>query len=274
MKLTSSIDMVVMETVVKVSQLEPYLKGWEYRPEVEYWQGYGIKSHRHNYNFKVDRDSSFYVAVQHNSPKKYLSIIGGSVDIVVKYNPNKVSSVELARLLVTFFVDNPFTILKSFDLAIDIPINILSVFPQPTGKMGKRTFDNGGDNKTYYFKERGSNGSTKIYNKSREAGLDYDLTRYEITLVPKVPLRDMAFYSLDENLLIPLYITGDVQLGLEVTGTDKVLLLACLEHYEYLDELPRKKKAKIKELISNLLCQVDLEITPLNKTIRSFFSQL
>lgn len=266
--------MVVLETIVKQNDFEFYVSGWEYRPEVDYWVGHGVKAHRHNYNFKIDKENSFYIALQHNMGKKVLKGTKGAVDLMVKYNPNKVRSVELARLLATFFVGNPFTVVKSFDLAIDMPINILNVFPQPEGKMSKRIIDNGGDNKTYYFKERGSNGSTKIYNKTREAKLDYDLTRYEITLTPKVSLNDMSFYNLDPNLLMPLYITGDMQLDVSVSGTDKVLLLACLEHYEYLDELPRKKKVKIKEIISNLLCQVDLDINPLNKTIHTYFNAI
>lgn len=269
MRLSSSIDMVVLSTVAKKSEVEIYFNRYRDNPISEYWQGYGVKAYKHNFNIKIG-DSSLYVGIQHNMKKS----IQGSVDMVAKYNPNKVFGVELASVICQFFIGNPFTKVKSFDLAIDIPINILSVFPQPEGKMSKRVIDNGGDNKTYYFKERGSNGAIKIYNKKREACLDYELTRYEMTLNPNISIDGMCFYELDERLLIPLYISGDVQLGFEVKGTDKVLLLACLEHFEYLDELPRKKKAKIKEFIENLLCQVEINVEPLNNVINSYFNNM
>lgn len=261
--------MVVLSTVSKKSEVELYFNRYRDNPDSTYWQGHGVKAYKHNFTINIG-DSSVYVGIHHNMKKA----VQGSVDMVIKYNPNKVYGVELASIICQFFIGNPFTKVKSFDLAIDIPINILQVFPQPVGKMSKRIIDNGGDNKTYYFKERGSNGAIKIYNKKREAGLDYDLTRYEITLNPNVTLDGMSFYRLDEDLLIPMFITGDVQLGFDVTGTDKVLLLACLEHYEYLDELPRKKKAKIKEFIENLLCQVEINVEPLNKTVNSYFNNM
>lgn len=261
--------MVVLKTIARRNEVELFFNRYRDNPDCQYWEGHGAKCYRHNFNISIG-EGTVFVAMHHTMSK----VTGDSVDLKIKYNPNKVWGVELASIMYKFFVSNPFTIVKSFDLAIDIPINIKQIYPIIEGKMSRRVIDNGGDDKTLYFKERGSNGSIKIYNKKREANLPYELTRYEITFNPDVALDKMCFYKVDEDLLVPMYVAGDVQLDISIKGTDKVLLLACLEHYEYINELSRDKKKKIKEYISNLLCQVEIDSTLLNKTINFYFSNM
>lgn len=92
-----------------------------------------------------------------------------------------------------------------FDLAIDVPLPrnyITAVRDNRTYKL----IQNSNLDKTEYFGKRSSAGYVKIYNKTMESELNYDLTRIEITL------DDISHISDQVNKWLPeLYIMNPQQ---------------------------------------------------------------
>ena len=206
-------------------------------------------------NIRIDKldKCSFWVGAFHNARFDKSDY----VDLVIEYNPNKCSrSYYLDYILRNCFLDNDSTVVKKVDFAIDFPFDIKDVHLVRDYNSSYRVFDNGGSDRTYYMRKRGSNGSFKLYNKRLESNLDYDKTRYEITLHINNSLKYIDSYSIDLSLFPNVRFTNSNQLCFgpfqKITGTDKVLLLACMEHPEYLKELSRDKRKKIESLLNSL----------------------
>lgn len=268
-----SIDKVRLRFDLYLEEFKGIFKRFEFESNVLYREKMSLLSYRHNFYFTgcnvFGEKCSYWVGAGHNSKNR-----GKVIDVVLEYNPNKCNGEKNLEYLKSKLIDNgKLCVVKSFDLAIDIYKNICDIIPNPVGRMNKRVIDNGGDNKTYYFKERNSNGAIKIYNKKRESNLKYDLTRYEITLKPNIYLHRMNSYDIPVDLFIELFFIGGFQLDLDINGTDKVLLLACLEHSEYLRELPRKKKKKIEQLLKSS-CSVVFSFAEIKRVVSSFFCGL
>ena len=97
---------------------------------------------------------------------------------------------------------------------------------------------------TEYLGVRSSHGQVKLYNKALERGLESDLTRLEITV-------DYERCSWGEfKRLFPVVLDNGSQLPDDLTGADYVLCMACLEHPEYLQALPFRRRKKIEQLLA------------------------
>ena len=100
------------------------------------------------------------------------------------------------------------------------------------------------ENMTEYLGVRSSHGQVKLYNKALERGLESDLTRLEITV-------DYERCSWGEfRRLFPVVLDNGSQLPDDLNGTDYVLCMACLEHAEYLQALPFRRRKKIEQLLA------------------------
>ena len=84
----------------------------------------------------------------------------------------------LSYVINHIFKDNRHVEVKSLDIAIDIPINILDLNYSVKGNMNRRIFDNGADDKTYYFRKGKSNGAIKIYKERAVASMHNDYSSY------------------------------------------------------------------------------------------------
>ena len=268
-----SVDKIRLKTEIHKTVLQNViLNPFSCEPGVSYEMKTSITAYRHNFRIEDNSDfgiCSFWVASSHNSRKN-----SDHVDLILDYNPNKCKgSVLLNYIIDSIFRDNRHVEVKSLDLAIDIPVNILDLGYSYKGNMSRATFDNGSDDRTYYFRKRRSNGYVKIYNKKRESNLDRELTRYEITLNPDVCIDSMSVYSVPEDLFIPVRDLNNFQLPVDLKGTDKILLLACMEHPEYLKDLGRDKRKKIEQLLAEN-CSIDFNYQNINKTIRDFINTI
>ena len=263
-RLKTEIHKTVLEKVI----LNPF----SVEPGVSYKMMTSITAYRHNFYIEDNSDfgvCKFWIGSSHNSRKA-----SDHVDLVLEYNPNKCNG----SLLLNYVIDNIFrndrhVEVKSLDIAIDIPVNILDISYSVKGNMNRRIFDNGSDDRTYYFRKAKSNGAIKIYNKKRESNLDYDLTRYEITLNPNVCIDSMSVYSVPEELFIPVRDINNFQLPVDIKGTDKILLLACMEHPEYLKDLDSRKRKKIEQLLAEN-CSIDFNYKTINKIIQEFINTI
>ena len=266
--------MVRLKVDVPVKAFEVLIKNqFNYEPGVKYKMMSSISSYRHNFYIE-DYDvfgckCSFWLGAEHNSRKR-----NSDVDVVIEYNPNKcIESPILNYLLDNIFKNNKYVEVKSFDLAIDIPCNILDLNIGQSGNMSRRVFDNGSDDKTYYFRKGKSNGAIKIYNKKRESKLSYELTRYEITLNPNMYICDMSAYTVPQELFLPVNCLSSYQMNSDIKGIDKVLLLACMEHNEYLRELDRRKRKKIEQLLAEN-CSIDFNFEYIYSLVTDFFKNI
>lgn len=264
-RLKAEIPVKVLDNIV--------IKPFETEPNIKYSMKTSITAYRHNF-FVEGYDlfgckCSYWVGASHNARKH-----SDHTDIVLEYNPNKCTGEPvLEYLLDHIYKDNRYVEVKSLDIAIDIPCNILDLSVSSKGNMSRRVFDNGADDKTLYFRKGKSNGALKIYNKKRESNLDYDLTRYEITLTPNMDICDMAAYTVPEELFIPVRNVSNFQMPLKINDTDKVLLLACMEHNEYLTMLGRDKRKKIEQLLAEN-CSIGFDFKYIHQIIVDFFKNI
>lgn len=266
--------MVRLKVEVPVKVFEVLVKRqFDYEPNVKYKMMSSISSYRHNFYIEGydmwGAKCSFWLGASHNSRKQ-----SGDTDVVIEYNPSKCADNPILNyLLDSIFKDNKYVEVKSLDIAIDIPCNILDLNISQSGNMNRRIFDNGADDKTYYFRKGKSNGALKIYNKKRESKLSYELTRYEITLNPNKYICDMPAYTVPEELFIPINCISNFQMSVDIKGIDKVLLLACMEHNEYLKELDRRKRKKIEQLLAEN-CSVTFDYRKIYNLINDYFKNI
>lgn len=110
------------------------------------------------------------------------------------------------------------------------------------------------DGMTEYLGQRSHNGFVKLYDKTIESGLDYELTRLEITLDNKAQLQDV----------FPVVHIYDTQSQLifadNLSNTDKTLiqlLRGCEDKQIYLKQLGYRMRKKIEPYIADRVLQFD-----------------
>jgi len=267
-----SIDMVRLRTELSNEFVEMCIARFGGEPNCNYYRKSSIKEHRHNFHFEdysLFGKCKFWLGVQHNSR-------GSSplVDLVLEYNPNKcVGSPILDYILSNFYINNPHAEVRKMDVAIDIPTNILDLRLYKD-RRDLTVIDKGSDNKTYYVGARGSEGHIKLYNKKRESDLDYELTRYELTITPKEYIdKIVGSYSLDPGLLISVTDVNNFQLDMDLKGQDKLNIIACIDNPSLLSLLDKRKAKKIKDTISSI-SPVCFDIGSINNTISDFLKTI
>ena len=266
--------MVRLKVEVPVRVLDSLvIKPFETEPNIKYSMKTSITAYRHNFFIEgydmFGCKCSYWIGASHNSRKH-----SDHTDIVLEYNPNKCNGEPILQYVLDhIYKDNKYVEVKSLDVAIDIPCNILDLNISKSGNMSRRIFDNGSDDKTYYFRKGKSNGAIKIYNKKRESKLNYELTRYEITLTPNMCISDMESYDVPDNLFIPIRDISSFQLPLKIKDTDKVLLLACMENSDYLGMLGRDKRKKIEQILAEN-CSISFDYSYIHKMIVDFFKDI
>ena len=95
----------------------------------------------------------------------------------------------------------------------------------------------------------------KLYNKTAEAGLDYPLTRLELTLNPETPYEEQNFpavYCIDRDRM--------VSENIKASDTDRFILNAILQGCGSLHDLGRKTRVKIERLMQH--CTDLVSISP------------
>ena len=267
-----SIDMVRLRVELPCDFVEKCVDRFGSEPNCNYYKKSSIKEHRHNFHFEdygFEGICSFWLGVEHNSRGR-----SPLVDLVLEYNPNKCAgSPLLDYILSNFYKDNPHVEVRKMDIAIDIPCNILDLRLYKD-RRDLTVIDKGSDNKTYYVGARGSNGHIKLYNKSRESGLDFDLTRYELTITPKDYIdRIICSYDLDPRLLIPVTDINNFQLDFDLKGQDKLNIIACIDNPSLLSLLDKRKAKKIKDIISSI-SPVFFDIGRINYTVSDFLKTI
>lgn len=156
-------------------------------------------------------------------------------EIVAEFNPNKVPYDLIRKILFGLAMDAWNAKIMRFDLAFDIPVRRDRVQLQTVGRRGHRQFDNNLLDNTEYLGERHSHGAVKLYNKTIESGLSYDLTRLEITIH-----NDEFNLKMFPDLIPDLYVSYDYQMDMGFADLP-FEVQACILHPDLVPILKQSK---------------------------------
>ena len=172
-------------------------------------------------------------------------------NFTIEFNPNKIKdNIILLHILKGF----PNWLLRKFDIAMDLPVNILDLIFDMGNRRKCHIFSSGGDDLTYELGSSG-NGHCRIYNKKRESNLDIvgSLTRVEVTYeYDDFPLIDIKYLKIEEGHIPEIFLNQYVVSLSDTVQTDKTLnaILYAVQHGFPLKNLSRVYKDKIKNLLN------------------------
>lgn len=168
----------------------------------------------------------------------------------VEFNPNKLYDCRALSRILCFLNSRVNLDLVLYDIAIDIPYNKKFVSLVKDKRMYKKfCYDCEGKNTTEYLGTTADAGRVKLYNKTIESNLNYDLTRLELTT-------NYTDYLIVEKQLPKLLVFGDLGF-LSITKLSKSdyvllqLLWLCDDPSYYFKQLGRDKQEKIKPFVSS-----------------------
>lgn len=250
---TYSIDMVRLKLDFgkKAQDFTDYMSHistFDLRFEVEYSYSFSQFKYRHLWTVRdtLQDTASWTVGLGINKQQS----VG-----FIEFNPNKVESSPLWRGFWQTIKDRTcIRDLVRYDLAIDIPRPRNEVY---LIRQGKQTYQlvvsDGG--RTEYIGQRSHNGFVKLYDKTKEANLDVDLTRLEITLDEKTDIRsvfpDVRYIGQQTELLVGCD---------ELTRSNKALLELVLNSGSpqyYLHKLSYHMRKKIEPYLGDKALSID-----------------
>lgn len=205
----------------------------------DYYQSFKLWQYRHLFTIKMG-DSSTVIGLQKNEEKRIECIDG-----YMEFNPNKVASSKAFDILFAMVWEYADSItVKRWDLAIDIPCKRSDLTLSKDQRI--YTYMESPKGITEYLGRRSHDGFVKLYDKTKESDLDYDLTRLELTIEGLKPFNDLN---------MPVVKKGVSQLELkarmELSKTDLVMYKLMLplsenDKLKYLREMGKTKSAKLK----------------------------
>jgi hypothetical protein len=208
---------------------------------IKHYTSYKEFAYRDLFNIEID-DYSFVMGVgfNGNSQDRYKGFI--------EFNPNKCKGYKFDRIYNCMRTFTYKLEVVRFDLAIDIPL------PRHLVKLVKdqRNYtyicNKGSD--TEYLGRRNNIGFTKLYDKTKESDLTYDITRLEITA-------DLKGINFPEVKIMPMQnkLKWD-----DLSATEKVLiqLLKQVENPTmYMRQLAFRKRKKIEDYIYEETLELD-----------------
>ena len=246
-----SVDMLRLKTYIryiKFNELE-FLLNSVYKERIKkFWISDRPMCFHYNYSLEFD-DCSFYFGFMHNSENVNYNREDLEYNFTIEFNPNKCRDNNLILHILNNFGN---WYLKSLDLAIDIPINILDLIVDISGRRKMQTLSYGGDNIYYAFGK--GDGRVKIYNKKNESKLNIvgHLTRVEITKeYDDYPIMKTKLFKFDNGVFPIIYLNQYVFSFSDITTKDKttMALLYAVQSGFPLKDLTRRYREKIKELL-------------------------
>ena len=240
--LTYSVDMVRLSTKITFFEWTRLQALLDVVKDSKKYSQNKVGTYKYNYVMSDFFGSTYWIGYYPFTPKDCNP--NSKKTLTIEFNPNKVDyDSSFNNILFGLLQRYDFKLVR-FDLAIDIPRNILDFgLLYKNKKRIFKCFSNGGDDLTYYFGK--GNNAIKIYNKKRESNLNYELTRYEITC--KADFLISADIKYEYNFCFMDLECGAYQLGLV---EDKTLLgLAYAVNCGYdKKNLTRSYKSKLEKL--------------------------
>lgn len=242
---------------------EKYPFGYKGLKQYSYYERFGIRFFRNNFELLLTDESSFYFAYEHNSSIHNNNYCTWKFEL----NPNKCLPCEFVTDFINFIIarSKPASVeVSQIDIAIDLKVSRFNVYLEKDQRTYTR-IDSGTDRVTEYLSKHNENGFVKVYNKGRESDLSFDLTRIEITL------KDLS-YSNFESVFPQVHVCDDVQISFDdneadsLSQNDQIFLNLLLMHPDYLHKLTFRKQKKFKPFLDqfapciepDIMCYVNL----------------
>lgn len=216
------------------------IRPWDYIEFSDYsnYLKFGFSEFRNNISLKLSNGSSFWFGSHHNSEK------GSKLSWKLELNPNKCLPCDFVYSFLNFLKGRSKVSsvrISQFDMAIDFPLKRSCFYLNKDLRMST-IINDGNNNITEYLSKHNSHGFVKLYNKTAESKLDYDLTRLEITLkefsvsnvksvFPSLHVYDKSQISFKEQLP-------------ELSDNDSVFVDLLRLNPEYFDKLTYRKRQK------------------------------
>lgn len=230
---TYSIDMLRLKTYVSYfdfKELETFLNVYFKDKIKKFWCSDRPMCFHYNYLIEVGEGKTFYFGFMHNNETVSFHKDCKKYNFTIEFNPNKLKANFVLCHVLESFGDWR---LRSFDLALDIPVNIMDLIFDIGNRRKMITRSYGGDNLSYAVGE--GNGRYKIYNKKRESELEItgNLTRIEVTLeYEDFLIADMKYIEVDDGYLPEIFLNEYVISLSDVTQKDSTLnaLVYAVQH--------------------------------------------
>ena len=245
--MTYSIDMLRLKTYITYStftELEFRLKTiWQENLVLNYTTGKMSEFH-YNYRIVNDEGNGFWLGFLHNTEKRTQNELN-RYNLTIDFNPNKLKDDEIVKYILGLSGE---WFIKSYDLAVDVKVNIRDLIVNKGQKRKMLIFNNGGDNLTY---EVGTGDlRVKVYNKKKESKLDMfgDLTRIEISRTcDDYPISEIARYQFGNNFP-EVYLNQYVMSLSEYQDKTLMAVLFAVQGGYPINELTRSYKLKLKNM--------------------------
>ena len=271
--ITYSIDMIRLKTFLTYSlftEIEFRFKTCWIEYVKKYYTTPQQKQFFYNYVIEVGEGNSFWFGFCHNTERRSF-YEDAQYNFTIEFNPNKIKDDKILKYLLSL---SGKWFIKSYDLAMDLKINILDIITDVGSKKRAFSLSYGFDNKTFIYGK--GDGRVKIYNKKIESNLNIsgDLTRVEISReCDDFPIREVVNLKYDNNfpdiyLNQYIYSLSDYQ--------DKTLfaILFAVQNGFPIKYLSRSYKSKIKNLLNGgykVRFNNDCATQVLRKTIFHYF---
>lgn len=267
-----SLDMVRLNYILDNSYSDQFTRFIEafsiqHGVKVNYYQNHKGIGYRYLWSITIEDEDNFcsFVVGRQLNYKSENKNSG-----FIEFNPNKCMQLRLFEFFFDTFSSYCHRLeLIRYDLAIDIPLPRYRVKMKRNSRCNYEYYYSEENSKeglllnssvTEYQGRRNHNKFTKLYDKTKESKLDYDLTRIEFTFdrdelefknLPEFYIYDIQVSSLQMNSDNHL---SDVQFVL-------VDLLRCSPDMNYyLKNLPYRIKKKIEPYLSDSIMQLDFNL--------------
>ncbi len=225
---------------------EKYPFGFKGLKKYTYYERFGVRFFRNNFDLLLSDDTSFYFAYSHNAQIHNKNECRWKIEL----NPNKCMPCEFVSNFINFVFarSKPSSVtISQMDIAIDFTVSRFNVYLEKDNRIYTK-IDSGTDNVTEYLSKHNKNGFVKLYNKTKESNLDYDLTRLEITV------KDLSYTNF-KSVFPKVHIYNNNQVTFDddridsLSQNDQIFILLLRMHPEYLKKLTDRKKQKFRRFL-------------------------
>lgn len=198
----------------------------------------------YNYVIEVGDGLSFWFGFLHNTEKREEK--NEYYSFTVEFNPNKIKDNKILMYILNLSGN---WYIKSYDLAMDLKININELNLDFSGRQEMKIFSKGYDDKTIYLGK--GDGRVKVYNKKKESNINMlrDLTRVEVSRsFDDYDIRDIKFFIYDDKFP-SIYLNQYVYSLSDYEDKTLLAILYAVQSGYPIKDLTKTYRKKIKNLL-------------------------
>lgn len=274
--LTYSIDMLRLKTYITYDKFMALEFAFDtvYKKYVsKKYTSARIEDFFFNYRIEIEEGMSFWFGFLHNTEKRgEIEDYSSRYNFTIEFNPNKLKDNLLIKYLLN--ISNEW-FLRSYDLAVDLRVNILDIIFDKGRKHKVQIYNNGFDNITYRVGQNDK--KIKIYNKKKESHLDipYELTRIEISRqYNDFPIGDIRLLKFGTDNFPEIYLNNYICSLSDYQDKTLYAIVYAVQNGYPISDLSRVYKQKVKKLFEggNKIRFIDKDATQvLHQTIFAYF---